>query len=450
MIALVPLVALIRKDIILFLSDRRALLITLLMPIALAAFFGYVMGGSGTKESAKIEIAVVMQDSHVISQKILDGLKAEPTLLVTEMSLEKAQEKVRKGKLAVALQIPLGFGEAAGAALFGGKSKPDLPVFYDPSQNAVLAMVKGMLTQHVMQSVSAEMFSGKTGSQSLDKSLAELNSAPSKDTEQKDLVDFLASLKKYQEHQTAAEKNATANASTNANASAGSSQEPTGLAMPFNSKDVAMTALDSVANQYNGYAHSFAGMTVQFILFMAIDAGIGILLARKLGIWGRLLAAPLGVNTLVLARGLSCAIIAFGLTCFIFGVAMLVFKVQILGSFLGFVGVAISFSLMTASFGLLIAAFGKTPEAARGIAIFATLVMVMLGGAWMPSFMFPQWLQDLTLFVPTRWAVDGFDAMTWRGLGLNAALPSIAVLLLFSVGFGFLASWQFQRQQKAG
>ena len=68
----------------------------------------------------------------------------------------------------------------------------------------------------------------------------------------------------------------------------------------------------------------------------------------------------------------------------------------------------------------------------------------------MPSFMFPQWLQDLTLFVPTRWAVDGFDAMTWRGLGLNAALPSIGVLLLFSLGFGLLASWQFQRQQKAG
>ena len=442
--ALVPLLALIRKDIILFLSDRRALLITLLMPIALAAFFGYVMGGSGTKESAKIEIAVVMQDSHVISQKILAGLKAEPTLLVTEMSLEKAQELVRKGKLAVAVQIPLGFGEAAGAALFGGRAKPDLPVFYDPSQNAVLAMVKGMLTQQVMQSVSAEMFNGKTGSQSVDKSLVELNNAPGKDTEQKDLVDFLVSLKKYQEHQTAAEKNAAANASP----SAGSSQEPTGLAMPFNSKDVAMTATDSVASQYNGYAHSFAGMTVQFILFMAIDAGIGILLARKLGIWGRLLAAPLGVNTLVLARGLSCAIIAFGLTCVIFAVAMLVFKVQILGSFLGFAGVAISFSLMTASFGLLIAAFGKTPEAARGIAIFATLVMVMLGGAWMPSFMFPQWLQDLTLFVPTRWAVDGFDAMTWRGLGLSAALPSIAVLLLFSLGFGALASWQFQRQQK--
>ena len=39
-----------------------------------------------------------------------------------------------------------------------------------------------------------------------------------------------------------------------------------------------------------------------------------------------------------------------------------------------------AFALMTASFGLLIAAFGKTPEAARGIPIFATLILVMLVG----------------------------------------------------------------------
>jgi ABC-2 type transport system permease protein len=50
----------------------------------------------------------------------------------------------------------------------------------------------------------------------------------------------------------------------------------------------------------------------------------------------------------------------------------------------GFLVMAASFALMTAAFGLLIAAFGKTPEAARGMATFATMIMVMLGGAWVP------------------------------------------------------------------
>jgi ABC-2 type transport system permease protein len=124
----------------------------------------------------------------------------------------------------------------------------------------------------------------------------------------------------------------------------------------------------------------------------------------------------------------------------------LVFQVKILGSVLGFLLVLLMFSLMCASFGLLIAAFGKTPEASRGIAIFVTILMVMLGGAWVPSFIFPQWMQSLTLFVPTRWAVDGFDAMTWRGLGIDVALQSVSVMAVFTLLFFGLAMWRFRSQ----
>jgi ABC-2 type transport system permease protein len=102
---------------------------------------------------------------------------------------------------------------------------------------------------------------------------------------------------------------------------------------------------------------------------------------------------------------------------------------------------------MTAGFGLLIAAFGKTPEAARGIAVFATLIMVMLGGAWVPSFIFPAWMQQLTVIVPTRWAVDGFDITTWRGLGMDAAFAPMLIQLLFAAVFATLAIWKFRRTQ---
>ena len=434
---MIALIALIRKDIILFLNNKRALIITICMPIALAAFFGYIMGGSGTKTPTKIDIAVVVQDQHVISQKILSGLKAETTLNVQEMTLDAAQDLVRKGKISVAIQIPSGFGEAAGVALFRSKSKPDVNIFYDPSQAAMLAMVKGMLTQQVMQSVSGEMMGGQAGTTFIDQSVDSLSSQKDPSSEQKETLTFLQSLKKFQASQN--EKSASADAKPNVQ---------TGLSMPFNTKDVEMTAPNALGSQYNGYAHSFAGMIVQFILFMGIDAGIAVLLARKLGIWNRLLAAPVRMETIIAARGLSCAIIAFGLTAVIYAVAMLVFKVQILGSVVGLIGIAMCFALMTASFGLLIAAFGNTPEAARGIAIFATLVMVMLGGAWMPSFLFPQWLLNITVFIPTRWAVDGFDAMTWRGQGLDVALPAMGALLAFTVCFGGLAIWRLKAQRR--
>jgi ABC-2 type transport system permease protein len=104
---------------------------------------------------------------------------------------------------------------------------------------------------------------------------------------------------------------------------------------------------------------------------------------------------------------------------------------------------------MTAAFGLFIAAFGKTPEAARGIAVFATLILVMLGGAWVPSFIFPEWMQTLTLAVPTRWAIDGLDAVTWRGLGLQDALLPMLVQLCFALVFGGLAVAKFLKDQRS-
>ena len=77
---------------------------------------------------------------------------------------------------------------------------------------------------------------------------------------------------------------------------------------------------------------------------------------------------------------------------------------------------------MASTFGLLVAALGNSPATARGVTTLAVLMMVMLGGAWVPTFIFPAWLQQFTLVVPVRWAVDGLDAMTWRGIGLGGAL----------------------------
>lgn len=85
----------------------------------------------------------------------------------------------------------------------------------------------------------------------------------------------------------------------------------------------------------------------------------------------------------------------------LFSFARMVFGVCILGSFAGFVGVCVALSLMTAAFGLWFEAMGGTVEATRGYSIIATLVMVMLGGAWVPTLIFPAWLRKLTVAVPT-------------------------------------------------
>ncbi len=418
--------ALVRKDLILFLSDRRALIMTLVLPIVIAAFFGSLFGG-GSRTSA-IEVALVQQDASEIGNRIAAGLQADPNLRITPMSLPDAEQAVRKGAQKVAIVLPAGFGEAAGSALFGSGKKPEIPLLYDPSQPAVLGMVKGMLTQQVMSTVSAEMFGGKMGQDLTERSMRQLDEQARTDPASGALRDMLASVRKYQ---ALPQKDGAA---------AGPSK---GLSMPFTTADKQLSS--GIAEQgYNAYAHSFAGMGVQFILFMGIDMGIAVLLAQRSGVWNRLLAAPVGLTRILLARAVSGAVIAFSLLCIVFAVAVAVFDVHI-ASVPGFLGMAFCFAVLTATLGLVIAAFGKTPEAARRIAMFAVLVMVMLGGAWLPSFLFPEWMQKLTMAVPTRWAVDGLDAVTWRGMDALAVMPAMGVLLGFALLFGLLAVWKFKR-----
>jgi ABC-2 type transport system permease protein len=423
--------ALIRKDVQLFFADRRAVIMSFVAPIVIGSFFGYVIGGQGPKkDSSRVPVLVVDEDGSSISREILARLAADKALDVKLASPAEARAQVRSGKAAVGVVIPKDFGTAAGRAFFGGANKPGLGLLYDPSRAAEFSMVQGMLTGHVMEVVSKEVFTGPGGRQMVKESLTQIEqSSGLPPADKKTLGDLLQSVEKWNEQ-------------NDRRAQSGQPGLSAGLMQPYDVHEEAVTAGKGI--QYNGYAHSFAGMGVQFILFMGIDVGIGVLLQRQRGLWKRLRAAPLSRGLLLGSRALSAAAVAMLILVVIFGFARLVFGVRIEGSLAGFLGVCAAFSLMTATFGLLIAALGKTPEASRGLSILATLIMVMLGGSWVPMFLFPPWLQKVTVVVPTRWAMDGLDAMTWRGLGLGAAMGPIAMLLFFTVLFGAIAVTRFR------
>jgi ABC-2 type transport system permease protein len=63
-----------------------------------------------------------------------------------------------------------------------------------------------------------------------------------------------------------------------------------------------------------------------------------------------------------------------------------------------------------------------------------------------PTFIFPAWLQQ-SMLVPVRWAVDGLDAMTWRGIGLSGAVVPGLVLIGFGAAFSFVAASRFRWEE---
>jgi ABC-2 type transport system permease protein len=412
--AVIPLLAMVRKDLQLFFSDRRSVIVSFVVPIAI--------------EPARISIAVVDQDGSAISKAILSGAQGDRNLKVATPSEDEARSLVRNGKTSVAVVIPKGFGEAAGSAFFGDGEKPALGFLYDPSRNVELAMVRGVLTQHVMEAVSREMFGGDQGKRLVEKTLPQIESSTSMPADQKRLlIEMLGSVQKFYARPEGGNPDAN---------------RPRGITMPYTVNEEAMTAGSNVA--YNGYAHSFAGMAIQFLLFAMANIGVEMLLERQRGLWSRLRSAPVSKVTLLLGKAVSGALIALMILLVSFGFAMIVFKVRIHGSVLGFLGISIACAVMASTFGLLVAALGNSPATARGVTTLAVLMMVMLGGAWVPTFIFPAWLQQFTLVVPVRWAVDGLDAMTWRGIGLGGALVPVAVLLAFAAAFWTIAASRFR------
>jgi ABC-2 type transport system permease protein len=426
------LAALVRKDLVLYFSNRRALMITLAAPILIAGFFGSIMGGPPKKPSL-VPVAMVDLDASPVSKAIVTSMKADSAFDLKEVGEPEAVALVREGKARAAAVIPKGFGDAAPRALFvPGAKKPEILVHYDPSQAIALQLVKGLLIEHVMKEVSAAAIGG-AGTPAIADARRDVDASKSLDAaERRDLLALFDSIERVQ-------------ARTRPSASGGGAKGGGGFSMPFTTESHEVTGRANA--KYNGYAHSFAGMGVQFVLFMGIELGVGVLLMRRMGLWKRLRAAPVSRTLLLGSRIVSGTLIATLLLTGIYGAAILFFGVRVEGSVAGFLLIAVAFAILTSTFGLLIAALGRTPEATRGLAILATLMLVMLGGAWVPAFIFPEWLQAATLVVPTRWAVDGLEAMTWRGLGFEAALAPVGAMLAFSAVFAAIAIRRFDWEE---
>lgn len=437
-------IALVRKDLVLYFQNRRALIMSIAAPILIAAFFGSLFGNGGDKPS-QIKVAVIDADRSAVSQQIVAALKADPALEVVDTTDDEAVAQVKAGKLPASVTLPAGFGAESGRALFGAGAKPEILVRYDPSQKVALQIVSGLLAQHVMQTVSRSAFSGDSPAiaDMRGRVVASTEMTPERRSEMIAMFDSIARV------QAGNGAGGSAAASTPGAASAaGAASMPAagGLSLPYATREQE-TSGRATEPSYNSYSHSFAGMGVQFVLLGGVELGIALLAMRRLGLWKRLRAAPLSRAMLLGSRVVSGALISLFALVVVYAVAIAAFGVRIEGSAVGLVAVLVAFSLMTAAFGLLIAAIGKTPEATRGLAILVSLLMVMLGGAWVPSFVFPAWLQKISLFVPTRWAVDGLDAMSWRGLPLDAAVLPVVVLLGFTAAFALLAVARFDWEE---
>lgn len=433
------LLALILKDLRVFLTDRLAVSFSFLVPIMLASFLGSVTGGRpGKSSNTGIPVVVADLDGSAVSRMIVQKLSADPTLKITLTNETEVLNAVQEGRKSAGLVLPKGLSHDAPRSLLGLAPRPVVRVLQDPSREFVASALQGLVVQHSLAGFAEAVVDGTLVRELIAEALERVK--PERERMESQMPP-LKPLFVAAELWLALRTNPSTGDATKASAP---KPTPAGtqLRLPFDIKLVSVTGPKSAP--YNAYAHSFAGMGVQFVLMAAIDWGIGILNDRQRGLWKRYRTAPLSRWILLGSRAASNVVSAMASLVVGFGFSMLVFGVRVEGSWIGFAFALLATSCMAAGLGLFLASLGKTAAATRGMSIPAILVLVMLSGAWVPPFLFPSWLQDLTLLTPTRHAVDALDAVTWRGLGFDAVLLPIGVQFAAAAALVYLASRLFR------
>src|SRR5436190_23623091 len=87
------------KDLRLFFKDRRALMLTFVLPVTLITLFAFAFGGAGRdkNKSKEYDLPVCDLDSTDASQDAIVKLDSEKTIHVVRVQLGPAQEAVKKG-----------------------------------------------------------------------------------------------------------------------------------------------------------------------------------------------------------------------------------------------------------------------------------------------------------------------------------------------------------------
>jgi ABC-2 type transport system permease protein len=104
----------------------------------------------------------------------------------------------------------------------------------------------------------------------------------------------------------------------------------------------------------------------------------------------------------------------------------------------------VTLALWAASLGLLISALARGEEQVVTLSLIAMFVFASLGGAWFPLEVAGKTFAAIGHIMPTAWAMDGFQNLLMRGLGLQSVFFPAGMLGLYALAFFGLAIWRFE------
>jgi len=418
--------------------DRAAFLLAFILPIAFFSIFAVVMGGMGSSSAtARVSVLVVDEDRTAVSERLVRGLRREPSLdastrpatkkgqpVPPEYTAATAEAAVKQGVAPAALIIPQGFG--ANPVAFGpAADRQPIRILHDSSDPVAAQVVAGLLQKVVMTSLPDTM--AGEGMKYFDQFSGGLTPRQRQDME--------SNLSKLRDQMRKRDQEGDAPA-------AGSGNNAGGL--------VAVDMRDVVGEKKRNpmIAFSAAGIGVMFLLFTASASAGSLLAEAECGALDRILSGRVGMTTLLAGKMTYCTLLAFLQLTLMFLWGAAVFHLELFTHLPGFLVMTAATSFAVASFGMFLATVSRSRAQQAALSTLLILTMSAIGGSMIPRFLMPEAMKTVGLLTFNAWAIDGYTKVFWRDEPVSHLAPQVAVLIgsgmvLFLIARRFARKWEY-------
>jgi ABC-2 type transport system permease protein len=197
------------------------------------------------------------------------------------------------------------------------------------------------------------------------------------------------------------------------------------------------------------FEQNVPGFALMFVLIAVVfGTALGLHHERDWATLPRLLIAPAGVHR-ALAGGLAARFALGTLQMLVLLVwSHLAFGVSLGSSPLALVVLMAAVVLATVATGLLVAAVTRSRAQAQPLGLAVAVVLSGLGGLWWPPSMTPDWMQAISPFAYTTWAMDALNDLVLRDRGLDATVEPVGALALYAGVVFVVGLWLFGRRHR--
>lgn len=209
----------------------------------------------------------------------------------------------------------------------------------------------------------------------------------------------------------------------------GINQKLTGQADPLVVEQKATQTLN-----LSRFDYIFAGLLGFTMLSLGVfGMANGFPVEKKQGILRRLKATPLRATQLVGAVAIEYLLIALLSISLMFIVGLTVFHFNMRGDYLSFGIFVILSTLLMFGFGLLIGGWAKNENQAAPLSNLVAFPLMFLSGTFFPRFLMPEWLQNLTAYLPLTPIIDGLRYILTEGKALLDLGPELLIMAIWMI-----------------